>query len=44
MKITNNKIKIAKGETPTYDVAAIDKITGEPYILQSGIKHPDFLL
>lgn len=33
MKIVNNKITINKGETPTYNVAVIDKDTGAPFRL-----------
>lgn len=33
MKIVNNKIYINKGETPTYNVAVIDKDTGAPFML-----------
>lgn len=33
MKIVNNKIYINKGETPTYNVAVIDKDTGAPFRL-----------
>lgn len=40
MKIINNKIYIAKGETPTYDVSVIDKQTEAPYMLPSGINNP----
>lgn len=31
MKIVNNKIYINKGETPTYNVAVIDRDTGAPF-------------
>lgn len=33
MKIVNNKISINKGETPTYNVAVIDRDTGAPFRL-----------
>ncbi len=33
MKIVNNKITINKGETPTYNVAVIDRDTGAPFRL-----------
>ena len=33
MKIVNNKIHINKGETPTYNVAVIDRDTGAPFRL-----------
>ena len=40
MQIINNKITIGKGETPTYDVAVIDKNTEAPYMLPKGIVNP----
>lgn len=33
MRIVNNKIQIAKGETPTYEASVIDKETGCPLML-----------
>lgn len=33
MRIVNNKIQIAQGETPTYEAAVIDKETGCPLML-----------
>lgn len=40
MKIVNDKIYIARGETPTYDVKVKDRKTGVPFILPSGLEHP----
>ena len=40
MRITNNVIYIAKGETGTYDVSVIDRKTGVPFILPKGINNP----
>jgi len=40
MLIRNNVITIAKGETPTYKASFIDKITGVPYMISSGIENP----
>lgn len=40
MKIINNKIYISKGETPTYTANVIDKETGAPLIISSGINNP----
>lgn len=40
MRIVNNVISIAKGETSTYDVSVIDKKTGVPFILPKGIQNP----
>lgn len=40
MKIVNNKIYIGRGETPTYDVFAIDEETGAPFIIPAGVKKP----
>ena len=37
MKIINNKIIIARGETPTYSASAIDKETGAPFIITKGM-------
>ena len=37
MRIVNNKIYIAKGETPTYSARIIDKDTGAPLIIDKGI-------
>lgn len=40
MRIVNNVISIAKGETSTYDVSVIDKKTGVPFMLPKGIQNP----
>lgn len=40
MKIINNKIYISKGETPTYTANVIDKETGAPLTISSGINNP----
>lgn len=40
MKIVNNRIYIVKGETSTYDVSVIDKDTGAPLTIPSGIDNP----
>lgn len=37
MRIVNNKIYIARGETPTYSASVIDKDTGAPLIIDKGI-------
>lgn len=37
MKIVNNRIYIAKGETPTYSAKIIDKDTGAPLIIDEGL-------
>lgn len=39
MKIVNDKIEIARGETPTYDVNVIDE-TGTPYMILENINNP----
>lgn len=41
MKIVNNKITIGRGETPTYDVAVIDRDTGAPFMLPILPDNPD---
>lgn len=40
MRIVNNRIYIARGETPTYDVDVIDVDTGAPFVLPSGYVKP----
>lgn len=40
MLIRNNVITIAKGETPTYKASFIDKITGTPFMISSGVEYP----
>ena len=40
MRIVNDRIYIDKGETPTYDVNVIDRNTGAPFVLPSGIDNP----
>lgn len=35
MKIVNNKITIAQGETPTYDAVVLSKDNGSPFIIQT---------
>lgn len=37
MRIINNKIFIARGETPTYSASIIDKDTGAPLIIHKGL-------
>ena len=37
MRIVNNKIFIAKGETPTYSARLIDRETGAPFIIDKNI-------
>lgn len=37
MRIVNNRIYIAKGETPTYSARIIDKDTGAPFIIDKAI-------
>ena len=37
MRIVNNKIFIAKGETPTYSARIIDKDTGAPFIIDKSM-------
>ena len=37
MRIVNNKIYIARGETPTYSASIIDKDTGAPLIIDKGL-------
>lgn len=37
MRIVNNKIYIARGETPTYSASVIDKDTGAPFIVDKSI-------
>lgn len=37
MRIVNNRIYIARGETPTYSAAVIDKDTGAPLIVDAGM-------
>lgn len=37
VKIVNNKIYIARGETPTYSASIIDKDTGAPLIIDKGL-------
>lgn len=39
-KIVNNNISITRGETATYNVKVIDKITGAPFILPPSIDVP----
>lgn len=41
MRIVNNKIYIARGETPTYSASVIDKETGAPLIIDKGIISPE---
>lgn len=36
-KIVNNNIHITRGETATYDVKVIDKVTGAPFILPKNV-------
>ena len=40
MRIVNNKIYIARGETATYDVSVKDNKTGAPFTIPSGYKNP----
>lgn len=40
MRIVNDKIYIIKGETPTYNALVINKYTGAPYIIDSGVENP----
>lgn len=40
MKIVNNRIYISKGETSTYEANVIDKDTGAPFIIPSGVNNP----
>lgn len=40
MKIVNNKISLARGETAPYDVSVVNRETGVPYMLQKGINNP----
>lgn len=40
MRISNNRIYIVRGETPTYDAEVIDKDSGAPYIIVSEIQNP----
>ena len=40
MRIVNNKIYIARGETATYDVSVQDNKTGAPFTIPSGYKNP----
>lgn len=42
MKIINNRIYIARGETGTYDVAVIDKNTGAPFMLLTQNEKPAY--
>lgn len=37
MKIVNNKIYIARGETPTYSASIIDRDTGAPLVIDKGL-------
>lgn len=37
MKIVNNKIYIARGETPTYSASIIDKDSGAPLVIDKGL-------
>jgi hypothetical protein len=37
MRIVNNRIYIARGETPTYSANVIDKDTGAPFIIDKSI-------
>ena len=37
MRIVNNKIYIARGETPTYSASIIDKDTGAPLVIDKGL-------
>ena len=39
-KIVNNKISLTRGETPTYNVAIINKETGAPFVIGPHIKNP----
>lgn len=41
MRIVNNKIYIARGETPTYSASIIDKDTGAPLIIDKGLYADD---
>ena len=41
MRIVNNKIFIARGETPTYSASIIDKDTGAPLIIDRGLYSDD---
>ena len=37
MRIVNNKIYIARGETPTYSASIIDRLTGAPLVIDRGL-------
>lgn len=37
MRIVNNKIFIARGETPTYSASIIDRLTGAPLVIDRGL-------
>lgn len=40
MQIINDNITIVQGETPTHNRIVIDKETGAPYIISTGINNP----
>jgi hypothetical protein len=37
VRIVNNKIFIARGETPTYSASIIDRLTGAPLVIDKGL-------
>ena len=37
MRIVNNKIFIARGETPTYSASIVDRVTGAPLVIDKGL-------